>query len=107
MSYAALTRRESLALLSIAAVSAVLPAEAAARGRSRSEPVFRISIAEWSLHRTLFAGRLDHLDFPKAAKQEYGIDAVEYVNQFWKKRGDASTTANCASAATTWASKAC
>lgn len=45
---------------------------------------FQISLAQWSLHRTLFGGRLDHLDFPLTAKKEYGIHAVEYVNQFFK-----------------------
>jgi sugar phosphate isomerase/epimerase len=42
------------------------------------------------LHRTLGTGKLDHLDFPKAAKEDYGIDAVEYVNSFFKKKGDAA-----------------
>jgi L-ribulose-5-phosphate 3-epimerase len=46
-------------------------------------PPFRISLAEWSLHRTLFEGKLNHLDFPKVAKQDYGIDAIELVNQFF------------------------
>jgi sugar phosphate isomerase/epimerase len=44
---------------------------------------FKISLAEWSLHRTLFEGKLNHLDFPKIAKQDYGIDAIELVNQFF------------------------
>jgi sugar phosphate isomerase/epimerase len=48
--------------------------------------LFRISLAEWSLHRTLFGGKLDNLAFPKAAKQDYGIDAVEFVNQFFKDK---------------------
>jgi len=42
---------------------------------------FEISLAEWSLHRALFGKKLDHLDFPRTAK-EYGIDAIELVNQF-------------------------
>jgi len=46
-------------------------------------PPFKISLAEWSLHRTLFEGKLTHLDFPKVAKQDYGIDAIELVNQFF------------------------
>lgn len=37
------------------------------------------SLAEWSLHRTIRAGKLDHLDFPAKAR-EFGISAVEYVN---------------------------
>jgi len=47
---------------------------------------FEISLAEWSLHRTLFAKQLDHLDFVKTAKNDYGISAVEYVNQFFKDK---------------------
>ena len=48
-----------------------------------TDPLFRISLAEWSLHRALGAGTLDHLDFPRAAKRDYGIEAVEYVNSFF------------------------
>ncbi len=43
----------------------------------------RISLAEWSLHNMLQARKLDHLDFPAKAKQDFGIDVVEYVNQFF------------------------
>lgn len=47
-------------------------------------PLFEISLAQWSLHRTLFGKKLDHLDFARTAKNDYGINAVEYVNQFFK-----------------------
>lgn len=49
---------------------------------------FKISLAEWSLHRTLKdpASKITNLDFPRIAKQEFGIDAVEYVNQFFKDK---------------------
>ena len=50
------------------------------------EPPFRISLAEWSLHRTLGAGELTNLDFPTVARAEYGIEAVEYVNTFFGGR---------------------
>ena len=50
------------------------------------QPLFSISLAEWSLNRTLFAGKLDNLDFAKTAKNDFGIDAVEYVNQFFKDK---------------------
>lgn len=53
-------------------------------------PLFKISLAEWSLHKTLFAGKLDNLDFSKTAKQQFGIDAVEYVNQFFKDKAQDS-----------------
>lgn len=57
----------------------------AARGADK-EPLFRISLAEWSLHRALKDGKLDNLDFAKTAKEDYGIEAVEYVNQFFKDK---------------------
>ena len=44
---------------------------------------FMISLAEWSLHRALQAKTLNHMDFPSVAKQEYGVGAVELVNQFF------------------------
>ena len=46
-------------------------------------PLFRISLAQWSLHRALRAGEMTNLDFPARAKREFGIEAVEYVNQFF------------------------
>lgn len=52
----------------------------------KSEPLFQISLAEWSLHRTLFAGKLDHLDFARTADNDFGVKAVEYVNQFFKDK---------------------
>lgn len=44
-------------------------------------PLFSISLAQWSLHRTIFSGELHPLNFPKLAKDGFGIDAVEYVNR--------------------------
>ena len=52
------------------------------------KPLFEISLAQWSLHRTLRSGKLDNLDFAKAAKDDYGIMAVEYVNQFFKDKAE-------------------
>lgn len=58
----------------------------AADSNSSGNPLFGISLAQWSLHRTLFDGTIDNLDFPREAKRTYGIDAVEYVNQFFKDK---------------------
>ena len=44
---------------------------------------FKLSLAEWSLHKTLWAGKMDHLDFAKVAKEDFGISGIEYVNQFF------------------------
>ena len=46
-------------------------------------PWFRISLAEWSLHRALIAGEMTNLDFITDAKRTYGVDGVEYVNAFF------------------------
>lgn len=51
-----------------------------------AEPLYRISLAEWSLHRTLGTGKMTNLDFPRVAKEEFGIDAIEYVNSFFKDK---------------------
>lgn len=48
--------------------------------------LFKISLAQWSLHKALFSGKLKNLDFAQQATTEYGIDAVEYVNQFFKDK---------------------
>lgn len=79
---------------------------------SSNTQLFKISLAQWSLHRTIFGannssdrlrgltgdklidtlrnnpdyllrGKLDPLDFPIYARQQFGIDAVEYVNTFY------------------------
>ena len=47
---------------------------------------FKISLAEWSFHKALFANKMTNLDFPVKAKNEFGINAVEYVNQFFKDK---------------------
>jgi L-ribulose-5-phosphate 3-epimerase len=51
---------------------------------TKKKPLFLISLAQWSLHRAFFKKELDPLDFAAIAKKEYGIDAIEYVNQFYK-----------------------
>jgi sugar phosphate isomerase/epimerase len=56
-----------------------------------SEPIFKISLAEWSLHRTIQEGKLTNLDFPRVAKNEFGLTAVEYVNQFFKDKAEDET----------------
>ncbi|MFK7921377.1 MAG: sugar phosphate isomerase/epimerase family protein [Bacteroidia bacterium] len=47
---------------------------------------FNISLAQWSLHSSYWAGKRDPLDFAKAAKEEFGLSAIEYVNQFFSDK---------------------
>ncbi|MGD0754518.1 MAG: sugar phosphate isomerase/epimerase family protein [Bacteroidales bacterium] len=48
--------------------------------KSQNNSGIKISLAEWSLHRTIRDGKIDHLDFPAIAKKDFNISAVEYVN---------------------------
>lgn len=48
------------------------------------KPRYKISLAEWSLHKALFAKQMTNLDFPVKAAKEYGIYGVEYVSTFFK-----------------------
>jgi sugar phosphate isomerase/epimerase len=51
---------------------------------------FKISLAEWSLHRALGKGTVTNLDFPRITKLTYGLDAVEYVSTNFKGKGEDS-----------------
>ena len=78
------SRRQLLA--SAAAASAAAPALAT---RAGAEDWFQISLAQWSLHRTLRSGELDNLDFAKITRERFGLTGVEYVNSFFRdKVGD-------------------
>jgi L-ribulose-5-phosphate 3-epimerase len=78
----ALSRRD---FLNMSAASTALAPLALPRRGGAAEPLYKISLAEWSINRSLFSTRLQHLDFAKIAKS-VGIDAIEYVNQFFKDK---------------------
>ncbi len=73
----------SAGLLAASSFSKSLFAADAPAGKA---PLFKISLAQWSLHKTFFSKQADPLDFAKMAKNDYGIDGVEYVNQFFKDK---------------------
>jgi L-ribulose-5-phosphate 3-epimerase len=75
----------STASLGAAISLAAIPQSPMLAAENKS-PLFKISLAEWSFHRALQAGTMDHLDFPKVAKEDFGIDCVEYVNAFFKDK---------------------
>lgn len=84
-----LSRRDFLAtggrsvagLAAFGSLARGMPAAALAQA-----PPFEISLAQWSLHRTLRAGELDNLDFARVTREDFGIAAVEYVNSFFKDK---------------------
>ena len=90
--------RRSLLAGAVSTTSLIAARSLGAQAEPPAKPLpFKISLAEWSLHKTIFGGKLDNLDFPKAARREFGIEAVEYVNQFFKdKAGDSDYIAELA-----------
>jgi L-ribulose-5-phosphate 3-epimerase len=73
--------KQTTAVASSLAVGGLIAPSAFAE--NSKEPPFKISLAEWSLHKSIRAGKIDNRDFAKVSKQEFGIDAIEYVNQFF------------------------
>jgi L-ribulose-5-phosphate 3-epimerase len=87
------TRRH---LLQLAASAFAAPVVTRAADAAK-EPLFKISLAEWSLNKGMFkkggAEPVEHLDFAKIARS-LGIDGIEYVNQmFFDKAKDNATSA--------------
>lgn len=84
------SRRLFLRNLGLAAAGAtIVPswlASCTTKTENSSGMFFKISLAEWSLHKVLFANEFTNLDFPLIAKRDYGIDAIEYVNAFFKDK---------------------
>jgi sugar phosphate isomerase/epimerase len=60
--------------------------KAAIINADESNLFFKISLAQWSLHNALQKGKMDNLDFAAAAKNKFGISAIEYVSQFFKDK---------------------
>ncbi|MFL2870912.1 MAG: sugar phosphate isomerase/epimerase family protein [Pirellulaceae bacterium] len=88
-----LTRRRDFLAQSGAALAGLTLCSTAAevanakkREKKNRKAPFKISIAQWSLHKSLFAGKMDNLDFGKVSAEEFGINAIEYVNQFFKDK---------------------
>ena len=85
-----INRRDFLAATSAAAaltVAAPGVSAFAASSKLDDAPPFKISLAQWSLNRELRGGKMDNLEFAKATK-DLGMDACEYVNQFFKDKAE-------------------
>lgn len=50
-----------------------------------AEPRFKISLAQWSMHKALRAGELDPLDWPKHTRENFDLNALEYSNHFFSE----------------------
>ncbi|MBL8236453.1 MAG: sugar phosphate isomerase/epimerase [Bryobacterales bacterium] len=45
---------------------------------------FKTSLAEWSLHKAIQSRLMSNLDFPRIAREQFGIEGLEFVNQLWE-----------------------
>jgi sugar phosphate isomerase/epimerase len=48
-------------------------------------PPLQISLAQWSLHRAIFAGEINAMEFASVSRERFQIEAIEYVNQFYRE----------------------
>jgi sugar phosphate isomerase/epimerase len=77
-------RREFLHTAAVAAAGIPLLSSASIGKKIKTDSLFKLSLAEWSLHRALFAKKMTNLEFPVKAANEFGIYGVEYVSTFFK-----------------------
>ncbi len=52
------------------------------------EKTLKISLAQWSLHRSFQDKTLNPVDFAAIARETYQLDAIEYVNSFYSKQAN-------------------
>ena len=78
------SRRTFLAASAGLAAAAALSRSSFAQGK---EPLFKISLAEWSLHKAINGGQLDNRDFAKTAKEDYGIDGNRVRQPVLERQG--------------------
>lgn len=87
MSGASLTRRDAIGAFLGAGAALALGACAARSGRAAPrEPLYTISLAQWSYHRAARSGATTTMAFPGVALREHGIDAVEYVSTLFPRK---------------------
>jgi sugar phosphate isomerase/epimerase len=72
-----MTRRH---LFALPALASLRPGSSVAAG----DPKFRISLAEWSLHKAIQSRLITNLDFPRIAREHFGIEGLEFVNGLWE-----------------------
>src|SRR5688500_7602844 len=88
-----MNRRTFVKLSAAAGTAAFLPKTlfAAARKTWEDDLTFKISLAEWSLHHALEAKKITNLDFPLIARRQFGVEAIEFVDQFFADKAKDQT----------------
>ncbi len=78
-----MNRLHFLQLTTTAGFGVVVAPMPFARAALAPDSLYRISLAQWSFNKSLRAGKLQNLDFPLVARRDFGIEAVEFVDQFF------------------------
>lgn len=60
-------------------------------GHETRQKELKISLAQWSLHRSFWDNHLDPVDFASIAMDKYKIDAIEFVNGLYPDKGNDET----------------
>ena len=102
------SRREALKKIGMATAGLAVSGTVKALDSESKLPFYQISLAQWSLHRAYYGksfgrpdfrkllttnpaavlqGDIDPINFPLLAKREFGISAIEYVNNFYLSKG--------------------
>lgn len=84
------TRRDFIKTSALLGGLVACPQLSFANETTPSEKWFSISLAQWSLHRAFKAGHLYPENFAPVARQDFGIEAVEYVSQFYEGKTSSS-----------------
>ena len=83
------TRRKFLTTGALGLAAAALAGRTASaahhksKGDGHDDTWFDISLAQWSNNKAYWSGKKDKMRFAEITKREFGINAVEYVNQFY------------------------
>lgn len=85
MDFDFLSRRGFVKALTAGAAGLGFASQSQFRSADSGDPLFNISLAEWSLVDLIRNGELDHLEFAETARS-FGIEGLEYVNQFFMGR---------------------
>lgn len=68
-----------------AAAAFLAPAQIPALAQTKK---FKISVAQWSIHKAIQSKMITNLDFPRIAREQFGIEGLEFVNQLWEAPTD-------------------
>jgi len=66
----------------------ILPGIAASPKKISKMKSPKISLAQWSMHKSIFQGSIKAVDFAQIARSQFEISGIEYVNQFYSKQAN-------------------